>query len=279
LPPDRDPTTSRPGLAREPGIDDVPLWYHTLELPDGRVTPGWFDHRAIVERLPWPDVRDKRCLDVGTYDGFWAFELERRGAREVVATDIGAHTDWDFLERMRTRSGETLERLAGQKGLGFEVARRALGSAVHKRIISVYDLSPGEVGTFDFVMCGSLLLHLRDPVGALEAIASVCSGSFMSIEEVSLGLSLRFRHRAVAELRLEPKLGQWAVPNMAGHIRMLEAAGLQVIERAGPFSEPFGVGHPPRGTGVRERARRLTRRVLTGNDGVPHAAALTVVAP
>ena len=62
------------------GLDAVPLWYHTLELPGGIVTPGWFDLRGVVDRLPWPDVRGKRCLDVGTYDGFYAFELERRGA-------------------------------------------------------------------------------------------------------------------------------------------------------------------------------------------------------
>ena len=75
----------------EEAVDAVPLWYHTLELAPGVVTPGWFDLRPIVSLLPWPDVRGKRCLDVGTYDGFLAFELERRGAAEVVATDISDH--------------------------------------------------------------------------------------------------------------------------------------------------------------------------------------------
>jgi hypothetical protein len=27
-------------------------WYHTLELPGGEVTPGWFDTRAAVDRVP-----------------------------------------------------------------------------------------------------------------------------------------------------------------------------------------------------------------------------------
>ena len=47
--------------------------------------------------MPWPDVRGKRCLDVGTYDGFLAFELERRGAASVVATDIM----WNEIQRFR----------------------------------------------------------------------------------------------------------------------------------------------------------------------------------
>jgi hypothetical protein len=34
-----------------------------------------------VERLPWPSsLAGMRCLDIGTMDDFWAFELERRGA-------------------------------------------------------------------------------------------------------------------------------------------------------------------------------------------------------
>ena len=48
-----------------------------MELAPGVVTPGWFDLRGILDVLPWPDVEDKRCLDVGTYDGQLAFELER----------------------------------------------------------------------------------------------------------------------------------------------------------------------------------------------------------
>ena len=52
-----------------------PLWYHTLELGPDIVTAGWFDLRPRVDRMPWPDVRGKRCLDVGTWDGFLAFEL------------------------------------------------------------------------------------------------------------------------------------------------------------------------------------------------------------
>lgn len=67
------------------------------------MTPGWFDLRPIVDRMPWPDVRGKRCLDVGTWDGFLAFELERRGAAEVVATDIESHEDWDWPPALKQR--------------------------------------------------------------------------------------------------------------------------------------------------------------------------------
>ena len=40
-------------------------------------------------RVPLPQRLDGlRCLDVSTSDGFWAAEMERRGAAETVAVDV-----------------------------------------------------------------------------------------------------------------------------------------------------------------------------------------------
>lgn len=265
-------STSTPASA-----DDVSLWYHTLELPGGVITPGWFDLRDQLDKLPWPDVKGKRCLDVATYDGFYAFELERRGAAEVVATDIGGHEGWDWPARARAMGGKELAKLAGEKGHGFEVARELLGSRVDKRVISVYDLNPAELGTFDVVVCGSLLLHLRDPVRALEAIRSVCTQSFLSVEAISLSLSVLFRRAPVAALCNEDIRCQWWTVNRAGHRRMLEAAGFDIVESTPPFSEPFGVSHPSHAHPPRDPRSRVVstfRRVIAGSDGVPHAALL-----
>ena len=64
-------------------------WYHTLELGNGVVTKGMFDHRPVLSRYPIPaDLTGKRCLDVATMDGYWAFEMERRGAASVTALDL-----------------------------------------------------------------------------------------------------------------------------------------------------------------------------------------------
>ena len=55
-------------------------WYHTLDLGSGVVTEGMFDLRPVVDRYGLPARMDgMRALDVGTWDGFWAFEMERRG--------------------------------------------------------------------------------------------------------------------------------------------------------------------------------------------------------
>ena len=253
-------------------IAAVPLWYHTLELAPGRVTPGWFDLRPIVDRLPWPDVRGRRCLDVGTYDGFLAFELERRGAAEVVATDIGSNTAWDFPPRLGGRVPDALVEVAGERqGAGFEVARQLLDSKVERVVTSVYDLDAAELGTFDVVVCGSLLLHLRDPFRALERIRSVCAGAFLSAEEIDLRLTALLPRRPVLRVDGVSDLFQWTVPNAAGHRRMLEAAGFEVRRSSRPYAIPFGPGSTD---GPGRLLTRLARRALAGGTGVPHQAVL-----
>jgi len=247
-----------------------PLWYHTMEVAPGVATPGWFDLRGVVDRMPWPDVRGRRCLDVGTYDGFLAFELERRGAAEVVATDISDHTQWDHPVRTRRRAIEHLGAQAGTKGDGFAIARELLGSSVERVEISVYDLTPQAVGEFDVVVCGSLMLHLRDPLRALSAIHGVCRGLLLSSEELDFRLTRLLRRIPVARVDGTSDLGQWWVVNEAGHIRLIEAGGFDVVARSGMYFEPFGRGHPR----VVPSPRRLVKRLVGFKPGVPHAAAL-----
>ena len=68
-------------------IADV-SWYHSIALPGGIVTPGLYDLRPALEHSLLPrSLAGLRCLDVGTHDGFWAYEMERRGA-EVTAIDV-----------------------------------------------------------------------------------------------------------------------------------------------------------------------------------------------
>ena len=256
-------------------VDGVTLWYHALDVGAGVTTPGWFDLRPVLSRLPFPDVRGRRCLDVGTYDGFFAFEMERRGAAEVVATDIADHRQWDWPPHMRARGPEALAVIAGpKKGEGFEVARRLLGLRAERRVINIYDLSPATVGEFDVVVCGSLLLHLRDPLRALEAVRSVCRGQFLSMETVDLALTLRHPRLPLTRVIGTDDLCIWELPNAAGHRQMLEASGFAIEQMTRPYSIPTGPGHPEQPRSLRRYANDVLRRVVAGSAGLPHVAAL-----
>jgi tRNA (mo5U34)-methyltransferase len=253
-------------------IAQVPMWYHSIEVAPGVVTPGMFDLRPIVEKMPWPDVRGKRVLDVGTSDGFLAFELERRGAGEVVAVDIPGHEQWDWELDNRDDGLQYLRHVVGPTtSIGFRMAHELRSSSVRLQHISVYDLSPDTVGAFDVVVCGTLLLHLRDPMRALAAIHSVCRGAFLCTNQIELGLTMLHRRRPVARLDGTSKLVQWWLPNAAGHRQMLRAGGFELLRESGLYAVRFGTAHAP---SARTPLRSLAHRLLTGADGVPHYAVL-----
>jgi SAM-dependent methyltransferase len=164
-----DPLPSDPDDPRLRG------WYHTIDLAPGLTTVNAvYDHRPIVDRVGFPSsLRGKTALDVGTADGFWAFEMERRGADRVVAIDIAQLGQSDVLPILRQKlpaSWAASENYCAQR---FWTAHAMRESRVEYRTGSVYELSPDRVGTFDVVYCGSLLVHLFNPLQALINIRSV----------------------------------------------------------------------------------------------------------
>jgi tRNA (mo5U34)-methyltransferase len=199
-------------------------WYHTMELRPGHTTDGMFDMRPYVESYGLPDRMDgMRALDVGTWDGFWAFEMERRGA-DVVALDLDDERDLDWPPRRRPATFPEQRR-----GAGFRLAKDALGSSVERVVRSIYDARPEDLGRFDLVFCGFVLIHLRDQLLALERIASLCQGKFIFAEEYDRATGLvpfpAVRYRADREKAVvywQPSIRTWK--------RMMWTAGFDTVD-------------------------------------------------
>jgi SAM-dependent methyltransferase len=216
-----------------------PAWYHTMDLAQGVATPGYVDWRKKAASILPSDLSGKRCLDIGTYDGFWAFEMEKRGG-EVVAIDLDhlTSTDWPPINRAR------LEREQAQRGtelgIGFTIAAEARASSVNRVICSVYDLTPEAVGgPIDFAFLGALLLHLREPARALEAIATTLrpGGTLKVLECVSIRDTIRAPRTPLAAFEPLTHDFNWWRPNAAGLMAYLRAAGFADVRR-GRFHRP-----------------------------------------
>jgi tRNA (mo5U34)-methyltransferase len=170
----RDPEEAIAFVREAIDQDRQGLWYHTIELPGGEVMEGVFDHRRLLDGYGLPeDLRGARALDVASYDGFWALELERRGA-DVTSVDIASTSDVDLPPAARELLRERGWEIA--MGRRFAQARERTGSRIRALTASVYELDADELGTFDFVHAGDLLVHLRDPVLALQRMRAVTGG-------------------------------------------------------------------------------------------------------
>ena len=145
---------------RPPGFEYVQNWdaerhakgfWHSFELPDGSLVPGVNSLESLRKRLaqfPIPsDLKGKRALDIGCWDGWFSFELERRGAK-VMAIDC-----WDNPR--------------------FRQMHAAYGSKVDYRLLDMYELTPDRIGRFDIVLFMGVLYHLKHPLLALERVCAL----------------------------------------------------------------------------------------------------------
>ena len=275
-----DDTADAAGVQKQ--LDEL-LWYHTIDVVPGATTKGWFDLRHALDLMPFPDVRGKRCLDVGTWDGFYAYEMERRGASEVVALDIVDRAEIDYPPAVRADPsfdpsfGDVQPRPAG-----FHLLHQILDSKVEWRGGNIYDLDPDDIGTFDVVIVGSLLVHLRDPVRALDAVRRVTSGAFLSVDYLHPPVNVLARgKRPLFELRGETSDFQWWLASDAGLRQLLSVGGFEIDEVSKYFLLRPGPGGPTRAVetkGVRGLVKRGTNRLLAGDataGGHLHRAYLT----
>ena len=126
-------------------------WYHSIQLPSGEVIEGIQTLQQLRHRIaqfPIPqDLTGKRVLDIGAWDGWFSFEMERRGAR-VLAID----------NAKRTR---------------FLKAREILGSQVDYQIADICRVTARDLGRFDIVLFFGVLYHLKHPMRALETVCDL----------------------------------------------------------------------------------------------------------
>ncbi len=202
-------------------------WHHSIDLGNGIVTPGQDNSPKKMNRLAFPSsFKGKTVLDIGSWDGFFAFEAERRGAERVLATDSfiwQGGVDW-----------------AGKQG--FDLAKKVLNSKVDEKVVDILDISPETVGMHDVVFFLGVLYHMRHPLLSLEKVASVTKE--MVILETAVDM-LWHRRPAIAfyptdEVGSDPT--NWCGPNTAAVVGMLKTVGFKRVEVvAGVRSFPWRI--------------------------------------
>jgi len=185
-------------------------WWHSFDLPDGRHIEGVnpiHGMRRRIDQFPIPeDLRGARVLDIGTWDGWFTFEMERRGAT-VVAID-----NWDNPR--------------------FRQVHAAFKSRADYRIMDVYDLTPATVGRFDIVLFMGVLYHLKHPLLALERVCAITT-DLAAIDSFILQKGLRpgekLPDRPIMEFFENEEFGgqsdNWCAPNLACLMAMCRTAG------------------------------------------------------
>lgn len=205
-------------------VSSVPFWGQSIPLPYGIVTPGKvMGNLKTLERLKLPnDLKGKRVLDIGAWDGFYSFECEKRGAKILAI---------DNYERME-RPDEIQYSDLGNRG--FLVAREVLESNVEYLDMDVYDINTDKIGKFDIVLFLGVFYHLKNPLLAIEKIFNILNdGGIMWIEsEYMRTLShvplLNFCKENNTFYNLDPT--NWFIPNKSALENIIRNAGFKKVE-------------------------------------------------
>ena len=216
-------------------------WYHSYYFTNGFERRGEYDIGRDVADYGLPDrMAGMSVLDIGTGSGWFATYFEQQGA-DVTTLDSRRYVDFDVrgrYEPARLPEGSAPDRLdaEGQPvwhspvSGGFWIMKDLLGLKARFLNARVYDVSPRLFGgrKFDLVFMGSLLMHLRDPVGALMAARSVCGGQLITNASVTAGdesgtPTMEF-------INNERDKANWWRPNRACLSEMLRAAGFGEVD-------------------------------------------------
>lgn len=128
-------------------------WYHSFRFDDGTEFRGVLSvessqHRYAVFPIP-ADLKGKRLLDIGAWDGWFSFEAERHGA-EVTAIDMVEVPN-------------------------FLTVHRKLGSKIHYLELDLFESEKVGLGKFDYVFFLGVLYHTKYPLLALEIVCGLTS--------------------------------------------------------------------------------------------------------
>jgi tRNA (mo5U34)-methyltransferase len=230
-------------------IEAIPFWWHSIQLPEGMITPG---HKtsAILEK-EWQqidlDVTGRSVLDVGAWDGYFSFRAEAEGASSVTSLDSFIWgRDNDVAARAAAiRKEQGLEQqhpalvpgalgnydtLPGRKG--YDLAHRALGSEAVPVIKDFETDDLADLGQFDVVLFLGVLYHLENPFAALRRLKNLCTEvAVIETEGMVVGgveEEAMWRFAAGSEISNDPT--NWWIPNLPALIAGCRAAGFQEIK-------------------------------------------------
>ena len=172
--------------------------HHGVASSRGGTTSYYFDN-GFTQRGDYDIGRDIRgygfpedmsgmsVLDIGTGAGWFATYFEQHGAT-VTTVDARGYCDFDVFGRAEYPD-VTAEKAAPDRLLpdgspiyyspvsqGFWIMKDILGLKAEYVNSRVYDVGQKLKGRkFDLIFMGAVLMHLRDPIGALMALRPLCA--------------------------------------------------------------------------------------------------------
>jgi SAM-dependent methyltransferase len=200
------------------------FWYHKINLGDGVITPGldldplW---DMIRQSRGYIQYEGKRVLDIASFDGMWAFEAEKLGASQVIATDCYYETFKNFLLCKEILHSEVIPY--------YNISPYKLCDRLDVFLQENWDDQKPYDRMFDVVQHLGLLYHLRDPLLTLSQARSVIKSSGSLLIETAIVINedspfMLFNGIPPDKQRIYDDITTWWAPTLSCLKEMLRAS-------------------------------------------------------
>jgi tRNA (mo5U34)-methyltransferase len=214
------------------------FWYHSYYFDNGFIQQGDYDIGRDIADYGFPqNMAGMSVLDIGAGSGWFATYFEQLGAN-VTVTDARGYCDFDVFGRdhypnVASEKPKPDRLLPDGRSVyyspvskGFWIMKDILGLKAEYINARVYEICPELFGgkKFDLVFMGSVLMHLRDPIGALMAAHSVCNHHLICTTYMLSDTS----DPSTPLMQMRENAGDgicWWIPNRSCLTQWLKAAG------------------------------------------------------
>ncbi|PTN34154.1 DUF1698 domain-containing protein [Desulfonatronum sp. SC1] len=206
-------------------------WYHKIYLGHGITTPGrdydkiW---NMIRETRNVLDFNNKIVLDLGSFDGMWAFEAEQLGANIVVATDCYYENFYKFLF--------CREMLQSNVVPYYNVSPYRLFDRLDVFLQESWKGEKPYDRLFDIVQHLGIFYHLRDPLLSLSQARSVLKTGGHLLMETAIVLNedkpIMLFNCSPPKQKIYNDITTWWAPSLECLKEMLKSTLFETIDES-----------------------------------------------
>lgn len=209
-------------------IIDETEFYHSIEINNIKIKGyyNWEPYFGLIKNLF--DFKNKKVLDVGPADGYFSQKFYSLGAL-VEAVDIPSQIDRDHYNFGKLNKNFNHWKKKSNHNFNFKIFNKIYNNNIELHFRNIYDLENLNK-LYDLVFCNDLLLHLTDPIKAIDQLTKV-SNEYVLIGNPIIKKNFFNRNKSEVNYLGHTKKNAFYIFNEVGFINLIETFRLKIEKK------------------------------------------------
>lgn len=203
-------------------------FYHSIEVNNFKIKGyyNWEPYFDLIQNLF--NFREKKILDVGPADGYFSQKFNSLGAI-VEAVDIPSQIDRDHYKYGEENKSFNHWKKKSDHNFNFEIFNKIHNNNIKLHLKNIYELENLKK-FYDLVFCNDLLLHLTDPIKAIDQLIKV-SNEYVLIGNPIIKKNFFNRNKSEVKYLGHTKNNAYYIFNELGYINLIQTFRLKIEKK------------------------------------------------